>query len=47
MQFNLSKREKESPQDRQRINEPPAYMIFSDKEHEDVKKRIPRATDLG
>ena len=47
MKFNLSQREKESPQDRQRINQPPAYMIFSDKDHKDVENRIPRATDLG
>ena len=40
-------KEKESPQDRPRINHPPAYMVFTDKDHEDVANRIPRATDLG
>ena len=40
-------KEKESPQERPRINHPPSYMVFADKDHEYVANRIPRATDLG
>ena len=42
-----SLKKKESPRDRPRINHPPEFMIFTDKNHEDVEKRIPRASDLG